>query len=185
MKKALAVVLILVGFYVSFTFGYNLSENQPSLIPQAGSVALTQDPELVKLATKLGIDYSDLNLKQSKTVKADNTGEAEAIFQPPNTIVIRQDSDQKLELLAHEYMHFYSSQYSQKDVDMMVENYRLYHSKNQWVQTQLEPYKCDEVCLSDEANAYLCTAYYPYRLSDNFNQYCDSVIPNRSVLFSY
>lgn len=184
MKIIKGIIKVVVSFavvYAAFVAGYNL-KTSGVVVETNPFVQLEQDPRLVELADKLGINYSQLNLKYVDTVDAGNLDNADGVFIYPNTIQIDKDVSNPLQLLAHEYTHYWVSQNSSAPI---VRNYDNFLSKDPWIQETLRGYNCDKLCLADEANAYACTVYPPYLLTAEFNGYCDSIIPNRSVLYSY
>lgn len=184
MKIFIVIASILAGALLLATVGadrvliyqaQNYENNRPTLIHR--------DYGLRQRSSELGIDTSKLNLKLVNKVEGVNTTGAEGAFTPPNTIEVNRalsPSAQRL-ILAHEYLHYlWENEHTPALEDT---NYRLYQGDT-WLRETLSSYtNCDKSCLANETHSYICTAEDPSWLTPETNRYCDSKIPNRSILF--
>lgn len=178
--KKLLVLLVILGIGA----GIVLYKPEPTFTPpQAPKVTYNQDPTLLNYAHQLGIDVSKLNLVYtndfSNVTLIDKTL-TRGSFSQPNTIYVKPGTGDEMRVLAHEYMHYvwYNMSLEQnKSASSMI---RPVFSKFSYM---LKNYPQDQDTLDNESNSYICTSISPYQLSVEINNYCNSYISNRNLLF--
>lgn len=139
--------------------------------------------ELLQRAKELGIDVSNINLNISDKVEADDLSDALGTFLLPNTITIKSGLSPHAErqILAHEYLHYL---WSTQDHQDNLQSYIDASVNDPWLKEVLSSYtNCDRECIADEAHSYSCSTEPLEYLSQEFNNYCNSLIPNRQILF--
>lgn len=159
--------------------------------PTPTSVAqpLTQDPALVADAQELGINYTPLNWRYSSSVLTSNTetsdGTVVGLFTTPNSIQIATglSKSDELNMVAYEYMHYYWSNLTEYQRQSIGANLDEYRTQNADFNADVSRYHGDVETIQDEEDSTACTRVASYLLSDDFNAYCNTAIPNRSILF--
>lgn len=151
----------------------------------APSVKLKQDPRLLRQASNVGLDTTNLNLVFGDIVGA-NVDDAMGGFIAPNTIILKEGLTKKeiRTILAHEYIHYQWTLMDDGVRDSVVEVYERLQKDDPWIKQRLNDYHhCDTECMANEATAYSCTELAPYRLTEEYNDFCNQFITNRKVLF--
>lgn len=178
-------ILLIVGAIVGVFFYYNSIESQRPINQLGASLkaTVTQDPTLVAKAAQLDIDVTRLNLVLANSTEAG----ALADFAEPNTIDVNpgQGDRETFLSLAHEYYH-----YQWKEI--LTDNERLdignklieFYNGDQWLQKRMKPYDdqgCKDDCFTNELHSVMCTEIPSYVITDEFINYCNSVVPNRGL----
>lgn len=183
-KWMIFIIGLLVSFYLGYSTYYNNVESQKP-INQVTEIkeAVTQDPDLVAKAAQLGIDVSRLNL----TYKTNADPTIYAYFQPPNTIEVNpgQDPTKTLQFYAHEYYHYQWSQLTTPEERSSISpKLNNFYNQDAWLQKRMKFYDdrgCAGECFTDELDSIMCTEIPSYVISQEFIDYCNSVVPNRSL----
>lgn len=180
-------ILFIIGFITGLVQGL---QHPISTIATPATVApsLTQDPVLVSDAQELGIDYSNINMSFAPSLTAtDINGGYQTIgtFQAPNIIQILsgQTKQNELTTLAYEYLHYVWINTSMADRQQMTTLYQQYYDSNYDFQQLTAPYTGTPDIIANERNSTACTLVIPGKLTDAFNTYCNSIVPNRDILF--
>lgn len=185
MKTFLIICSVLVGGMLLTPFGADkILQAQDFNYTRQLKPRLTKNYELLQRAGELGIDVSALNIYIDDGMQADDLADADSVFAPPNTIVIHNGFTpaEQRELLAHEYLHYVWSK--SKPSEAVIEANNAAAINDPFLRQQLSQYtNCDRLCIADEVNSYACTAEPPQYLDATYNQYCNSLIPNRVILF--
>jgi len=194
MKQGRALILFLIPIiliigYILYTINWNIVNDKTkhnisyTKVDQQGA-QLKQDPHLLLISSELGINVSDLNLAMVDTLPGTGYSQATGVFISPNTISIKkgQSIEDTRKVFAHEYAHYVYSR-SVVSKETIENNYNIYLNDS-WLNERLNQYKdCDKLCISDEVHSYSCTTTLSNLLDEEYNNYCNSIIPNRSLLF--
>lgn len=159
--------------------------------PKTIAATLSQDPALLEDAQELGIqDYTKVNINYAQTVTADDaTTDANRTvigsFTAPNTILIQSGLTKRVELqtVAYEYMHYLWIQIPQASRDAMIPIFQQFYDTNSDFHSETSGYYGSAATIADERDATACTKIPPYELVTAFNDYCNTLITNRSILF--
>ena len=187
MKRLLKIIGGLAIIYIALCVGYALSENNVST-PHSIGATITQDPTLVADAVQLGLDYSNVNLSFAPTLHASDIADDSktiGVFHSPNTITIKSGltKDQEINIVAYEFMHYYWQNLPKETKTNLTNTYQTYYDSNLTFRQLTALYVGSPETLADERNSNACTRTPPYVLTDEFNTYCNTFIPNRSILF--
>jgi len=190
MKKILKWGLLIVIAFTIFIAGGRIGSYGNAVIngyppPTSFVKPLEQDPQLVEVANQLGLDISHVNLRYNPELKA-NGEDAIGVFTWPNTIEIKPGlGNEEKVTIAHEYLHFVWANQSNAEREAGTKLYLDYYNQSAWMQRRLSEYQnCNDECMASEVHSYACTEIRPYRLTDEFNRYCNSHIPGRYLLFN-
>lgn len=172
------------GIYAGALLYYNNVEQQKPINKiQIVKQSLLQDPTLLAKSQQLGIDVSRLNLNLAPSTEAG----ALADFEAPNTIDINPGQDEKATLLSigHEYYHYYWENETTPNEKITLGNQLVdFYNTDAWLQNRMRPYTdtgCKDDCLTNELHSVMCTELPSYVITQEFTNYCNSVIPNRSL----
>lgn len=178
---------------VAFSIAANVTPVPDETVSRAVAAPLRQDATLIADAQRLGIDYKPLSWHHSSVELAtavDVTAETAddiiiGLFLPPNTIIIATNlsDDTELNIVAYEYMHYIWAGLSPSQRQIMGTTLDQYRTQNPDFDADVARYHGDAATIQDEENSTACTRVQPYLLSDEFNNYCNRYIPNRTLLF--
>lgn len=180
-------ILFIIGFITGLVQGLQHPISAVAT-PTAVVAPITQDPVLVSDAQELGIDYSNLNMSFATSLTAtdiDNGYKILGTFQAPVTIKILsgQPKQDELSSLAYEYLHYTWINMPSAEQQQMTTLYQQYYTSNPDFQRLTVAYIGTPDIIANERNSTACTKVDPSVLTDDFNAYCNSAIPNRAILF--
>lgn len=188
-------IAFIVVAYIIFTVGYNIGFNSGlPTVPHVMAATLNQDPTLVADAQQLGINTGALNLEfvsGFSSTEGDLTDTSATIgaFIAPNTIQVKSGISKKDEMIsvAYEYMHYVWSNFKPETKSSLAAGYDRLYSDDSDFATEIAPFMALKSNTADtiqnEENSIACTHLDPNSLTNEFNAYCNTYIPNRSLLF--
>ncbi len=192
-KVGIILVVALVLFFASLLL-YIKFYSKPHTeiyIPNVVGEELTQDPKLVSDAKQLGIDYSPINWEFVESIPNTNYDDitpGTAIiggFTAPNSIQVKSGmgKQQELQTVAYEYLHYKWTQYTPNQKAKLENLLQRFYDNKLYFREATKAITGSADVLGDERNSMACTVIQPYLLTQAFNDYCDSLIPNRTILF--
>lgn len=192
MSNAVQLLLVLgfvftglVGFGGGIYYYYHNIESERPINQLDNSLKnpVVQDPTLLVKSQQLGIDVSRVNLNLSQSTEAG----ALADFQTPNIIDVNPGQDDKATFLSlgHEYYHYYWKNELTPDEKADLSNKLVdFYNGDTWLQNRMKPYNdagCKDECFNDELHSVTCTEIPSWVITQKFIDYCNSVVPNRSL----
>jgi hypothetical protein len=187
-KRAIvsACVLILIAYLVGYAQIAQDYDKRHAEQLKRDKIVL-QDPALLADAHVLGINTDGIMLRYSAHPVAVDVpkGKVIASFTAPNLIEIKSSQPKKTEIqsVAYEYLHYVWLNSTPQFKKTQGRLYDRYFSQNSDLAYLVKPYVGPADTIHDEMHSTLCALVSPNRLSIAFNDYCNKVIPNRSILF--
>lgn len=183
---SIGILVTIVGAFVGGFYAYEyLIESQKPINQVGASIKadVRQDHTLLTKSQQLGIDVSRVNLTYANSTEQGATGD----FKEPNNIDVNpgQDDTTTLRVLSHEYYHYYWKNFTTPDQKTHLNNVLIdFYNSDTWLQNRMKPYidkGCKDECFADELHSISCTEIPNYVLAQEFRDYCNSIVPNRSL----
>lgn len=179
MKKCIwtMVAFAITIFVVSTCFYYIRS-------PKINKVE--QSPRLVKHLKDLGAEVPRINIKYSNETSTGGRFDTDLLLHRTIYVAAGQPYKEERVTVAHEYLHYVYSSRGWSDNEALNSLIKKQEVDSRVQKSMaLENYvSCGERCQLDELHSYICTLSEDSKLSDDMRAHCNSLIPNRQLLFS-
>lgn len=185
--RLLVVVSVVLLLRFQYNAGYTDGYQTVHPLQFPASVTVMQDSQLRTDAQTLGLDVRGVNLIYSTDftdVDLPTSNEIGQIFYP-NTIHIKAGlpADEEQNIVAYEVLHYYWSRLPAAEQAQLIPQFAQFYAQSAYFRQLMSVFHGNQAILDDEMDSNICTRVDPSQLSTSLNSYCDSLIPNRDVLF--
>jgi hypothetical protein len=147
---------------------------------------LHQDPEVITVMQRLGLNYSKLNLIYGDNGRPSATTSF-AYFRSPNTMYVSPSAPQdKLDtIISHEYIHYIQFSVDTAGATALYPYTDGLQNTDTWFYNRMATYRtnlCPDCSMSRENEAVACTEMPDRALREDFVAWCNKYLPQRYSL---